>query len=144
MNDSSLRTRVAISTDALDPVAAYAEVADGRAGASVLFTGTVRNHAPGKTDVTHLEYEAYAEHVTPKIDSVVSEARDRWDILHVVVEHRTGSVDVGGVSVVVAVSSAHRGDAFEAARYIIDELKHRVPIWKKEHWPGGAEWVQGA
>ncbi len=144
MNETSQRTRVAISADALDPVAAYAEVADERAGASVLFTGTVRNHAPGKTDVTHLEYEAYAEQVTPKIESVVSDARDRWDVLHVVVEHRTGSVDVGGVSVVVTVSSAHRGDAFEAARYIIDQLKHRVPIWKKEHWPGGAEWVQGA
>ncbi len=144
MNETQLRTRVAISADPLDPAAAYVEVADERAGASVLFTGMVRNHAPGKTDVTHLEYEAYAEQVVPKIESVVTEARGRWDILHVVVEHRTGSVDVGGTSVVVAVSSAHRGDSFEAARYIIDELKHRVPIWKKEHWPGGAEWVQGA
>ncbi|MDH5502921.1 MAG: molybdenum cofactor biosynthesis protein MoaE [Acidimicrobiia bacterium] len=60
------------------------------------------------------------------------------------VEHRTGVVEVRGVSVLVAVSSAHRGAAFDSARYIIDELKKRAPIWKKEHWPGGAEWVEGA
>jgi molybdopterin synthase catalytic subunit len=64
--------------------------------------------------------------------------------MHVTVAHRTGRVNVGEPSVVVAVSSAHRGDAFEAARFIIDELKERAPIWKKEHWSGGAEWIEGA
>lgn len=144
MNQIEPRTRITISEDPLDPALAYSAVADDRAGASVLFTGMVRNHAPGKTDVTHLEYEAYGEQVTAKIGEIVAEARQQWDVLHIVVEHRTGSVPVGGASVVVAVSSAHRGDSFEAGRFVIDELKVRVPIWKKEHWPGGAEWVEGA
>ena len=144
MNDETLRTRVGISADPLDPAAAYAEVADDRAGATVLFSGTVRNHSAGKTDIDHLEYEAYAEQVEEKIDEIIAEARREWDVLHVVAEHRTGVVEVRGVSVLVAVSSVHRGAAFDCARYIIDELKKRAPIWKKEHWPGGAEWVEGA
>ncbi|MDH3307301.1 MAG: molybdenum cofactor biosynthesis protein MoaE, partial [Acidimicrobiia bacterium] len=103
-----------------------------------------RNHSPGKSNVDHLEYEAYAEQVTDKISGIIAEARREWDVLHVVAQHRVGVVAVRGVSVLVAVSSVHRGDAFNAARYIIDELKKRVPIWKKEHWPGGADWVEGA
>jgi molybdopterin synthase catalytic subunit len=94
--------------------------------------------------VTHLEYEAYAEQVEEKIGGIVAEAGDRWPLLRVVVEHRTGQVVVGEPSVGVAVSSAHRDGAFDAARYVIDELKKRAPIWKKEYWPGGAEWVEGA
>ncbi len=144
MNDETLRTRVGISADPLDPAAVYTEVADHRAGATVLFSGTVRDHSEGKTDIDHLEYEAYAEQVSEKINIIIEEARREWDVLHVVAEHRTGVVSVGGVSVLVAVSSVHRGEAFDCGRYIIDELKKRVPIWKKEHWPGGAEWVEGA
>jgi molybdopterin synthase catalytic subunit len=74
----------------------------------------------------------------------VSEAIDKWDLVAVAVEHRVGEVVVGQPSVAVAVSSAHRDAAFEAGRFLIDELKARAPIWKKEHWPGGREWVQGA
>lgn len=120
------------------------EVADARAGATVVFTGTVRNHAPGKSDVSSLEYEAYPEHVEAKIAEVVAEAVEKWPILRIAVEHRVGVLAVGDVAVCVAVSTAHRDAAFDAARYVIDELKHRVPIWKKEHWSGGAEWVEGA
>jgi len=144
MDAHDVRTRVEVTERDLDPSAAHSEVADQRAGAVVVFTGVVRNHSPGKTDVSHLEYEAYGDHVVGKIEEIVAEARRRWDILHVVVEHRTGTVALGGVSVVVAVSAAHRDMAFEAARHLIDELKHRAPIWKKEHWPGGADWVEGA
>ena len=75
---------------------------------------------------------------------MVAEAGGRWPINRSAVEHRTGRVDVGGVSVGGAVSSAHRADAFAAARYIIDELKARAPIWKKEHWDGGEQWSEGA
>ena len=110
----------------------------------VVFLGTPRDHSGGKVGVTHLEYEAYAEEVNGKIELIVGEAGDRWPLLRVAVEHRTGRVEVGEVSVGVAVSAAHRDAAFEAARYVIDELKQRAPIWKKEHWPGGAEWVEGA
>lgn len=128
----------------LDPAAALAEVENPQAGAVALFLGTVRDHSPGRTGVTHLDYEAFEDRVHEVIDGIVSEAGQRWPILAAVVEHRVGRVELGGIAVVVAVSSAHRGDAFDAARYVIDELKERAPLWKKEHWSGGAEWVEGA
>lgn len=136
--------RVALRSEALDPGALVAEVGRPDAGATALFLGTARDHSEGKTAVTHLEYEAYAEHVESTLREIAEEAVERWAALSVVVEHRTGEVAVGQPSVAVAVSSAHRGDAFAAARYLIDELKERAPIWKREHWPGGAEWVEGA
>jgi molybdopterin synthase catalytic subunit len=120
------------------------EVTRADAGAVVLFLGTARDHAEGKTGITHLDYEAYRETVEAKIQQVVEEALGKWPVLSAVVEHRVGRVEVGQPSVAVAVSAAHREDAFEAARYLIDQLKERAPIWKKEHWPGGAEWVLGA
>ncbi len=110
----------------------------------MVFTGTARDHSDGKTEVSHLEYDAYEEHVESSLRVIAGEAVERWPVLAVVVEHRVGTVAVGEPSVVVAVSSAHRGDAFDAARYVIEELKRRAPIWKREHWPGGAEWVEGA
>ena len=109
-----------------------------------LFLGTVRNHSPQRQGVTHLEYEVYESEVTGKIAEIAGEAVERWSVLEVVVEHRVGKVEVGGVAVAVAVSSAHRAEAFAAARYLIDELKERAPIWKKEHWEGGAEWSLGS
>lgn len=125
--------------------AALAElVHDPTAGAIATFLGTVRNHAPGKAGVTHLVYEAYREQVEAKIGEISAEARTKWPIVHTAVVHRIGRADVGEVSVGVAVSSAHRADAFEAARYLIDELKARAPIWKQEHWPGGEEWIEGS
>ena len=144
MNERPVRTKLSISADPLDVADISASIADPGSGASVVFTGTARDHAPGKTDVTHLDYEAYPEQVEAKIAEIVADARERWPIMHVAVAHRTGRVNVGEPSVVVAVSSAHRRDAFEAARFIIDELKERAPIWKKEHWSGGAEWIEGA
>jgi molybdopterin synthase catalytic subunit len=110
----------------------------------VLFLGTVRDHSPGKDGVTHLDYEVYVEQVEPKIREIIDEAAGRWPILSAVVEHRSGRVELGEASVAVAVSTAHRADAFAAAEFVIDELKTRAPIWKKEHWPGGAEWSPGS
>lgn len=144
MNDNTLPTGVRVSEQPLNVSSCYVRVQDPRAGAAVVFSGMVRNHSPGKDGITHLEYEAYAEQVEGKIAEIVAEARGQWDVLQVVVEHRVGTVEVGEPTVVVAVSSAHRGDAFEAGRYLIDQLKERAPIWKKEHWPGGEEWVAGA
>jgi molybdopterin synthase catalytic subunit len=144
MDPGAVRCRVAVRAEALDPGALLAEVGDGSAGAVVLFLGTARDHSDGKTGVTHLEYEAYEGVVIEKIEQLVSEAIDKWDLVAVAVEHRVGEVVVGQPSVAVAVSSAHRDAAFEAGRFLIDELKARAPIWKKEHWPGGGEWVQGA
>jgi len=135
---------VRVSETPLDPAALVDLVSDPTAGAVVSFLGTVRNHAPGKSGVSHLVYEAYLELVEAKVSELVAEARSRWPLIAVAVEHRIGRVDVGGVSVAVVVSSAHRADAFEAARFLIDELKARAPIWKQEHWAGGSEWIEGA
>lgn len=133
---------IAVSDEEIDPAAVLALASDRRAGAVVLFLGTVRDHAPGREGVTHLEYEAYGAVVEAKIGEVVSEARERWPLERAAAVHRTGSLEVGDIAVAVAVSSAHRADAFAAGSYVIDELKARAPIWKKEHWPGGAEWVR--
>lgn len=136
--------RVTVGDEPIDGGALLAEVAQSGSGATVLFVGTVRDHSEGKVGVTHLDYEVYTEQVEPNIAEIVDEATVRWPVVGVVVEHRSGRVDVGEASVAVAVSSEHRGDAFAAARYIIDELKQRAPIWKKEFWPGGAEWSRGS
>jgi molybdopterin synthase catalytic subunit len=136
--------RVALKDDPLDTAALLAEVGRPDAGATALFLGTARDHSDGKDGVTHLEYDAYREHVEASLMTIADEAAREWPVLSIAVEHRVGEVEVGQPSVAVAVSTAHRGDAFEAARYIIDELKKRAPIWKREHWPGGAEWVEGA
>ena len=136
--------RVRVGDEPIDPAQLVAEVGRPDSGATVLFLGTVRDHSEDKTGVTHLEYEVFAERVEAKIEEIVHEAVDRWPVLAVAVEHRSGRVELVEASVAVAVSSAHRADAFDAARYIIDELKKRAPIWKKEFWPGGAEWSQGS
>ncbi|HEX6302424.1 MAG TPA: molybdenum cofactor biosynthesis protein MoaE [Acidimicrobiia bacterium] len=136
--------RVRVGEEPIDGGALVAEVARHDSGATVLFLGTVRDHSEGKEGVTHLEYEVFAERVEPKIEEIVNDASSRWPILSAIVEHRSGTVDLGEVSVAVAVASAHRSDAFAAARFIIDELKQRAPIWKKEFWPGGAQWSRGS
>ncbi len=128
----------------IDAAALLAEVGRPDSGATVLFLGTVRDHSEGKAGVTHLEYEVYAGQVEHKISEIIGEAAGKWPILSAAVEHRSGRVDLGQASVAVAVSCAHRSDAFESARFIIDELKQRAPIWKKEFWPGGAEWSKGS
>lgn len=136
--------RVTVGDTPIDGGALLAEVGRPDSGATVLFLGTVRDHSEGKEGVTHLEYEVFAERVEPKVAEIVSDASSRWAILSAVVEHRSGTVGLGEASVAVAVACAHRSDAFAAARYIIDELKARAPIWKKEFWPGGAEWSPGS
>ena len=110
-------------------------------GAVVLFSGTVRDHAGGRANVTRLEYEAYEEQVEPRLAAIADEARARWPELgRLVLLHRTGPLDVGESSVVVVASAPHRPEAFAAARFCIDALKASVPIWKRETWEGGEEW----
>ncbi len=144
MNGAAQTIRVSVGSVPIDTEALVTEVGRPQAGATVLFVGTVRDHSEGKTGVTHLDYEVYEEMVQPKIAEVVHEAVIKWPVLAVAVEHRSGVVKLGEASVAVAVSSAHRADAFASAEFIIDELKKNAPIWKKEHWPGGAEWSQGS
>ncbi|MYD41344.1 MAG: molybdenum cofactor biosynthesis protein MoaE [Acidimicrobiia bacterium] len=144
MNDPFPCCRVAVVEDDIDVGALLEEVGHPEAGAVALFLGTVRNHSPRREGVTHLEYEVYRSRVCGNINEIVSEAAPRWSVIAMAVEHRMGRVEVGQVAVAVAVSSAHRAEAFAAARYLIDELKERAPIWKKEHWEGGAEWSLGS
>ncbi|MGH8913526.1 MAG: molybdenum cofactor biosynthesis protein MoaE [Acidimicrobiia bacterium] len=144
MDRSRQRIRVSVGDDPIDASALVQEVGRPDSGATVLFLGTVRDHSPGKDGVTHLDYEVYVEQVEPKIAEIIEEAAGGWPLLSVVVEHRSGRVDLGETSVAVAVSAAHRADAFAAAQFLIDQLKARAPIWKKEHWPGGSEWSQGS
>lgn len=114
-------------------------------GAVVLFSGVVRDHAPGRDDVSSLDYEAYEEEAEPRMKAVVATARGRWASLgRVALLHRVGHLEVGEVAVVVVVSAPHRADAFEAARFCIDELKAAVPIWKRETWSGGQDWSSEA
>ncbi len=138
------RCRVRVSDRPIDPGALVREVGGPPSGAIALFLGTVRDHSPGRQGITHLEYEAYETHVVTRIEEIVQEAAARWPVNGVVVEHRVGRVELTEASVVVAVACAHRAEAFEAARYLIDELKSRAPIWKKEVWPEGEAWSPGA
>lgn len=114
-------------------------------GAVVVFSGTVRDHAEGRTGVSTLFYEAYEDAVIPAFKKIVNELRSRYpDARKVAILHRTGLLKLEESSVVVAVSSAHRPLAFDAARFAIDALKESAPIWKKEEWEGGSDWGTGA
>jgi molybdopterin synthase catalytic subunit len=110
-------------------------------GAVVSFSGTARDHSPGRPGVHRLVYEAYAEGVMPRLDAIEGELRRRWPaVARVAMLHRTGEVPIGEAAVIVVVSSPHRAEAFAAAQFGIDELKVTAPIWKRESWDGGDDW----
>jgi molybdopterin synthase catalytic subunit len=110
-------------------------------GAVVTFLGTVREMTDGKVTAA-LDYEAHSSMAEKKMAEIEAETRQRWPVVEMVMEHRLGHLEVGEVSVAVAVSCPHRAQAFEACRHAIDRLKELVPIWKKENWAdGGTEWV---
>lgn len=111
-------------------------------GGIVTFVGSVREVSEGKR-VRHLEYEAYAPMAIEKLQQVVDEARARWPVDAVAIQHRVGRLAIGEDAVVIAVSAPHRGEAFAACQYAIDRLKQIVPIWKKEFGESGEEWVGG-
>ena len=132
---------VEITEAPLDHAALTDRVRHDNAGAVCSFLGTVREMT-GERRTVALEYEAYPEMASRKLAELEAEARRRWPLIEVVLAHRVGRLDLGEVSVVVAVSSPHRADAFEACRWLIDTLKEVVPIWKRESWAdGGEEWV---
>ncbi|MDQ7843981.1 MAG: molybdenum cofactor biosynthesis protein MoaE [Armatimonadota bacterium] len=124
----------------IDLAAVLEAVRHPQAGAVVLFLGTVRDNRRGAR-VDHLEYEAYETLALREMGRVAAEAAARWPVLRVAMVHRLGVLQVGEVSVAIAVSAPHRRDAFEAGRFAIDALKQTVPIWKKEVWEGGEVWV---
>ena len=138
----NFESQVTLTTEKLDVGEIYDWCVHPSCGAIVVFSGTARDHAEGRQDVTLLEYEAYEEHVEPRLEAIASEMRQRWpDIVRVVLAHRTGPLKLGESSVVVAVSSPHRPEAFEAGRFGIDTLKATVPIWKREVWKDGEDWA---
>jgi molybdopterin synthase catalytic subunit len=112
------------------------------AGGLVTFVGSVRDFSDGQT-VEFLEYEAYEPMALEALKRVANEARDRWPVHDIAIQHRIGRLDIGDDAVVVAVSCTHRAEAFDACRYVIDRLKEIVPIWKKEHGERGQTWVGG-
>ena len=111
-------------------------------GALCLFAGVVRDHNAGQR-VHHLEYEAYEEMALPLMEEIASEVLQRWPVTDVRLVHRLGRMEIGEVSVAIAIGSPHRAEAFAACRYAIDQLKKRVPIWKKEFYADGAVWLEG-
>lgn len=117
------------------------KVRDPSRGALVLFLGTVRSPSHGR-EVTHLVYEAYREMALEKLTQIVDTAKSRWNPGDVAVVHRLGRVEVGEISLLIAVSSAHRGTAYEVSRFVIEEIKREVPIWKKEYGKDGEHWVE--
>ena len=117
----------------------------GGCGAVVTFCGTVRDHSDGRPGVDHLDYECYEEHATAALEHVAGEARARWPMTgRIALIHRIGRIVVGEVTVTVVVSSPHRAEAFDAARFCIDTLKATAPIWKEESWAGGSDWATGS
>jgi len=131
-----------ITEDPISPEALYQQVLKDHNGAVVNFCGVVRNHANNKP-TRHLVYEAYPEMAEKKMAEIGAEIAARWGIQDLGIVHRVGRLEIGEISVLIAVSSPHRAQAFEACRYAIDRLKEIVPIWKKEVGENGEEWVEG-
>ena len=119
---------------------AVAEVADERAGAIATFTGTVRRQSRGR-EVTQLEYEAYAEMAEDVMAQLAHDLLERYELCAIAIHHRVGTLGIGEASVVIAVSAPHRQDALAACKDAIDTLKQTVPLWKKEIYEGGEEWI---
>jgi molybdopterin synthase catalytic subunit len=129
-----------LSAEPLDPNAAVAEVSVPEAGAVATFIGTTRVRSRGRT-VQYLDYEAYAEMAEKVMAELAESLKAKHDLSEVAIHHRTGRVDIGAVSVVIAVSAPHRAAALAACAEAIDTLKETVPLWKKEVYEGGEEWI---
>jgi len=133
--------RFRFTASPIDTAAARRELLDPGAGGFASFEGWVRDHNEGLA-VGRLEYEAFEALAVKEGDRILAEALERFPVKHALCVHRIGALAIGELAVWVGVSSAHRGEAFDACRYIIDEVKHRVPIWKKEHYLNGdSGWV---
>jgi molybdopterin synthase catalytic subunit len=132
---------VEISHSIIRPQQLLDIVASHEAGAVLLFLGTVRELTHGRRTLA-LDYDAYPEMALPLLRSLVAQALEQWTLSRVAVVHRLGHLELGETSVAVAVSAPHRGEAFQAGQFLIDELKRRIPIWKKENWDDGSTaWV---
>ena len=132
-----------VCTDLIDTNEVLSRIGSDQDGATLLFLGVVRDHADGRP-VSGMRYDAYEEMATPVLLGIAQEAADRTGSDRIAVVHRFGELSIGDVSVAIAVSTPHRAEAYDASRYVIEEIKKRLPVWKKEHYTdGGSEWVAG-
>jgi molybdopterin converting factor subunit 1 len=131
-----------ITPKPLDPQRLVDHVRKDESGAVALFLGVVRNNSLGRR-VLYLEYDAYPEMATRVMRQIAEEAMERWPLSDVAMQHRTGRLEIGETALLIAVSSPHRKEAFEACHHLIDRFKEVVPIWKKEVWEGGEVWIEG-
>jgi MoaE-MoaD fusion protein len=129
-----------LTEEPIDLDSVVAEVVDERAGAVATFLGTTRAHSRGR-DVVHLEYEAYEGMAEKAMAEIAESLRAKYELCAVAITHRIGTVGIGETSVAIAVSAPHRQDALAACRDAIDTLKEQVPLWKKEVYEGGEEWI---
>ncbi|MDX1647466.1 MAG: molybdenum cofactor biosynthesis protein MoaE [Longimicrobiales bacterium] len=135
--------RATVGRQVIDPAAILEHVGAREDGAVLLFVGIVRDHADGRP-VSGMRYDAYAEMAGPVLEEIAHEAAQRLGTDRLAVAHRVGELDIGEVSVAIAVSSPHRAESYDASRYVIEEIKKRLPVWKREHYvDGSAEWVEG-
>ena len=126
----------------LHPARLVEHVRRDEAGAVALFYGVVRNNSMGRR-VLYLEYDAYPELATKVMRQIAEEIRERYPVTDIAMQHRTGRLEIGETSLLVAVSSPHRREAFQACHALVDRFKEVVPVWKKEVWEGGEEWIEG-
>ena len=132
-----------VSSDPIDTAALLTRVGSDEDGAALLFIGVVRDHAEGRK-VTGMRYDVYAEMATEVLREIALEASIPLGTDRIAVAHRFGELKIGEISVGIAVSSPHRAEAYEASRFVIEEIKKRLPVWKKEHYVDGvSEWVEG-
>lgn len=129
-----------LTEEPIDVPGMIASVSSEKAGAVDIFVGTVRNKTQGR-EVVRLEFEAYDSMAVSEMEKIAAEVKENWPVEKIAIHHRKGVLNIGDVAVVIAVSSPHRKEAFEACRYAIDRLKETVPIWKKEIFEDGAIWV---
>ena len=140
-DSGSAETRIELTRDVIDFSGLTEWARSNQAGAVVLFLGTVREMTGDRRTVA-LDYEAYPEMARAKMRQVANDACMKWPVIRAAISHRFGHLELGDVSVAVAVSTPHRVDAFDAGRFLIDTLKQVVPIWKQENWADGtSEWV---
>ena len=132
-----------VTRDAIDPAAVLGQVGGPDDGAVLLFLGTVRDHNDGSA-VEGLTYEAYESMATRELQAIAEEAAERAGTERLVVVHRIGALAIGDASVAIAVSTPHRAEAYDASRHVIEEIKKRLPVWKREHYVDAeARWVDG-
>jgi molybdopterin synthase catalytic subunit len=131
-----------LQQEPIDIAMVMAEAGSDSDGAVVCFIGRVRNSSRGKS-VLYLEYEAYGEMARKQLQKTIDEAASRWSLGSCMVVHRIGHIDVGEASIIIAASSAHRHEAFQAVQFIIDTVKENIPIWKKEFYSDGSSWING-